>query len=204
MPTITISPTYSNGSVLTSAQLDTLVDPITTFVNTTTLDSVNINIDNVISGLSSSQASTVLFQAGLGNTTEATGSATLTTTFASVTSVIAPSTGDYLITVAGRARSATSSTVGSSVWSGYLYGQLYNSTTTTAIGPTFTIGAGLVLNTGTVTIDSRTQDHGFSFSYITSLASSDTVQFRAYRDSDTAVNNSAMLNVYITILRLIQ
>jgi hypothetical protein len=192
--------------VLTSAQLDTLIDPITTFVNTTKLDTVNVNIQDVVDGLSSSEAGIILSQAGVGGVTESSVSGvSLTTTFATVTSVIAPTTGDYLVLVNGIMSSRETSTVGSTVWAGYIYTRLRNTTTTTAIGPDdILIGQGVTDAAVSLSdLQTRRVDQHFSYAYITTLAASNVVAVQCYRDSSYGVGASTV-DIHLSILRLIQ
>lgn len=202
MPTITISPTYSDGTTLTKAQLDTLVDPVTTFVNTTKLDSVNVDIQDVVDGVTSSQAGIIFSQAGLGGITQdSTTGATLTTTFATLISVTAPTAGDYLILADGIASSRRSSTAGTTAWAGYLYFEFRNTTTTTSITPTVSIGHGVAM--GSAYLANRISDISFTYAYVATLAASDVVAFRAYKDSNTGVADS-VIDVELSLLRLIQ
>lgn len=205
MPTLTISPTYSDGVVLTAAQIDTLVDPITTFVNTTKLDSANVDLDNVVAGVSSSEAAIVLNKAGVGNVTTAFDSSTsLTTTYATVVTVVAPTAGDYLITASGIASIERTTTTFVTVWGGALYVRLYNSTTTTAIGPEGVIAATAVAGTLGDVFENRLHDIGFGLSYITTLTSGASVVVQGYRSNDAAVANSTLKNVYVNLVRLIE
>ncbi len=59
MPTLTIPATYANGNVLTATDLDNIRNAVTTFVNTTKLDSANINSDSVGQGMSSTGANAI-------------------------------------------------------------------------------------------------------------------------------------------------
>lgn len=208
MPTLSISPSYSDGVVLTKAQLDTLVDPITTFVNTTKLDSVNVDIDDVVSGVTSSEAGVILSTAGLGAVTEgsAEGNTSLTTTYATVATISAPSSGTFLVSVFGTARSQRDSTVGVSNWAGYIYAKVVNSTTTTQIGPEMVIGNNFAgaSGAGTTFAQNRIIDNGFSWNYIVSMSASDSVVVQMYRDNDTGVTNAKARNIYINLTRLIQ
>lgn len=205
MPTLTISPSYSDGAVLTKAQIDTLVDPITTFVNTTKLDSVNVDIQDVIDGLTSSESGIIFSQAGLGSITESTVTATATTsTFASITTVTAPTAGDYLILLNGVASSRETSTAGSTQWGGYIYFEFRNTTTTTSISPTISIGqtvydAAVSLND----LQTRRVDQHVTYSYITTLAASDVVAVRAYHDPTNGTSDS-YFSARLTLLRLVQ
>lgn len=47
MPTLTITKTYSDGVVLTEADLDNIKDDVETFLNVTKIDSANIQADGV-------------------------------------------------------------------------------------------------------------------------------------------------------------
>lgn len=205
MPTLTITPSYSNGTVLTAAQLDTLVDPITTLLNTTTLDSVNIDISDVVSNVSSSEAGIVLNKTGLGNIVSDTETLTsLTTTWVSATSVTAPTAGDYLINVFGTVNIRETTTTSSTTWAGYVYIRLYSSTTTTAIGPEAVIGNAIAITGGANTLNDRSQAYGFGLSYITTLSASQIVEFQGYRDTDFGVSDSNLANMYMQLLRLTQ
>jgi hypothetical protein len=102
MPTLTITKTYSDGPILTKAQLDNFETSLATFLNTTLLDEDNIDIDAIISNLTESQAVSAINKNGYSDKlsdTEASSDVTFNTSTWTSTglSLDLPDAGDYLI-----------------------------------------------------------------------------------------------------------
>lgn len=104
MPTLTISQLYSDGNVLTAAMLDAICNSLTTFFNTTGVDSANIQTGGVITGnLANNAVTGQKFRQSVG--TSVVGNSTGST--ANVTDVTAASDNTVLQRLSGALSFAT-------------------------------------------------------------------------------------------------
>lgn len=201
MPTLTITPTYAASTLLTEAQLDSLVDPITTFFNTTKCDSVNINIQDVVDNLSPSQAGIIITEAGGGSIIESSVSAlVLTTTYASVASVTITTAGDYLITATGVCKINQGTSTAATTYNGFTYSRIQNTTTTVSLTDDLVVARTTLFSTAVLT--TAVVDLPWSVAHIATLAVSDVIAIQSYRDNLTGLTAATMQNVKLTAIRL--
>lgn len=190
MPTLTISPTYSSNSVLFASQLDVIRDAVQTFFNTTKLDSDNVDLADIVTNISSDEASVFLQKRGLGVTAQGTRkvfSVTVNTTYTDITSVTVPSDGTYMIIASGIAQLGNTSagSVGADITS-VITSRFYNATSSTSIGYDFIIAdayAGL-----TRAINSRWVSYPIHRAYITTLTASDVIKLQAILTGNLVFN----------------
>lgn len=209
MPTLDVNPTYSSNTLLTEAQLDSIRTPIHTFVNTTKLDSVNVNIQDVVDNLTADEASIVISKKGVGTVTADGPDTTdnLTTAYANISSVTAVTTGTYLVTASGFCNLTDQSSF-ATLTEVLLYYRVYNETASIAIGPEVLVYVYFDGNVSPITT-------GFNFpksiqwAYITTLTAGDAVKFQSYRInklnfvvSSPGTDFSDIKNLKLNILRL--
>lgn len=202
MPTLTINPTYSSNTVLTASQLDSMITPVETLVNTTKLDSVNVDIQDIVDNLAPSQAGVLLRKRGLGaNITDIDlNSAELDTSSTTIASVTATEAGTYLVSVYGFLSLERSTASATDDFQATGFFQIYNNTTTTAVGPEILVNCAFG-NTGS-RIVTMIMDLPVTLNYITTIAAGDVIQLRAYRTIAAGVQTVTAYKMYLNAIRL--
>jgi len=207
MPILTINPTYIDQSILRETHLDSIRDPIQTFFNTTKLDSVNVNLQDIVDNLSDTEAATLLNIRGLGlinqeTTTQSVDFQSINTIYTNIEGIVAQASGKYIVMVSGflRFKSGTNPTT---ALDSNITTRLRNTTSSVNIGPECVYRYSLDTSGGYNQI-SLEFPVPINFSYITDLLANDEITFQAKKGGENGSQFNAYNRVRVSIVRLLK